>query len=193
MIASSSSNRTTCSQVVGTKDSKFHFAFGFCGPLAHIFKAACQKCLIYMIFLRIHIGSSFDKRCLSSKLLPIWTHRISMWILIITMTTPSKTTMAPGKPLPRHQVCVVSLESLHCVYWKKTGHFCSKFCWEKSIFECMIGTWRFVGCVIFPSNEYNDGHPCLWQWLLLVLVPMIVYIAKIALVFAPKVTEKSPF
>ncbi len=29
-----------CSQVVGTKDSKFHFAFGFCGPLAHIFKAA---------------------------------------------------------------------------------------------------------------------------------------------------------
>jgi hypothetical protein len=29
-----------CSQAVGTKDSKFHFVFGFCGPLAHIFKAA---------------------------------------------------------------------------------------------------------------------------------------------------------
>jgi hypothetical protein len=45
MIASSSSNRTTCSRAVGTKDSKFHFAFGFCGPLAHIFKAArsCQR------------------------------------------------------------------------------------------------------------------------------------------------------
>jgi hypothetical protein len=28
------------SRAVGTKDSKFHFAFGFCGPLAHIFKAA---------------------------------------------------------------------------------------------------------------------------------------------------------
>jgi hypothetical protein len=26
--------------------------------------------------------------------------------------------------------------------------------------------------VIFPSNEYNDGHPCLRQWLLVVLVPM---------------------
>jgi hypothetical protein len=26
----------------------------------------------------------------------------------------------------------------------------------------MIGVRHFVSCVIFPSNEYNDGHPCLW-------------------------------
>jgi hypothetical protein len=167
VIASSSSNRTTCCPAVGTKDSKFHFAFGFCGPLAHILKVACscqrlEKCLIYTIFLCVHIGSSFDERRLSSKLLPRWMRRISTWNFIITMTTPSKTPTASGKPLPRHQVCVVSLESLHCVYSKKTGHFCPKFCREKSIFECMIGAWRFVGCVIFPSNKYNDGHPCLW-------------------------------
>jgi hypothetical protein len=62
-----------------------------------------------------------------------------MWKLIITMTTPSKNPMAPGKPSPPHHICVVSLESLHCVYCKKTGHFCSKFCREKSVFECMIG------------------------------------------------------
>jgi hypothetical protein len=30
----------------------------------------------------------------------------------------------------------------------------------------------------FPLNEYNNGHPYLWQWLLVVLVPMIVYSAK---------------
>jgi hypothetical protein len=57
----------------------------------------------------------------------------------------------------------------------------------------MIGAWRFVGCVIFPSNKYNNGHPCLWQGLLIVLVPIIVYIAKRGIVFVPKFTEKSPF
>jgi hypothetical protein len=57
----------------------------------------------------------------------------------ITMTTPSKTPMAPGKPSPAYQVCVFSLESLHCVVYKKTGHFCSKFHQEKSIFARMIG------------------------------------------------------
>jgi hypothetical protein len=51
----------------------------------------------------------------------------------------------------------------------------------------------FVGCVIFPTNEYNDGHPYLRQWLLLVLVPMIVYIAKRLIVLVPKFAEKSPF
>jgi hypothetical protein len=45
---------------------------------------------------------------------------------------------------------------------------------EKSIFEPMICTRPFVGCVIFPLNEYNDGYPCIWQGLLLELVPMIV-------------------
>jgi hypothetical protein len=65
--------------------------------------------------------------------------------------------------------------------------------WEKSIFECTIGVWHFVECVVFPSNEYNEGHPCLRQWLLLVLVQMIVYIAKRLIVVVPKVTKKSPF
>jgi hypothetical protein len=37
---------------------------------------------------------------------------------------------------------------------------------------CRMRAAHFVGCVIFPSNEYNDGHPCLWQWLLVVLVQM---------------------
>jgi hypothetical protein len=72
-------------------------------------------------------------------------------------------------------MCIVALESLHCVYGKKTGRFCSKLRREKPIFECTIGARRFV---IFPSNEYNDGHPYLWQGLLVVLVPMIVYSAK---------------
>jgi len=145
------------------------------------------------------------------------------------MAPPTKTLAAPGKPSPPHQVCAVSPGSLHCVHCKKTGRFCSQIHREKSIFECTIGAWRFVdcvvfpsneyneghlcygndyflceyqwlctlqkdwsllfpksprkvlfrmrvarfvGCVIFPSNEYNDGHPCLWQWLLVVLVPM---------------------
>jgi hypothetical protein len=70
---------------------------------------------------------------------------------------------------------IVALESLHCVCGKKTGQICSKLHREKPIFECMIGARRFV---IFPSNEYNNGHPYLWQGLLVVLVPMIVYSAK---------------
>jgi hypothetical protein len=72
-------------------------------------------------------------------------------------------------------MCIVALESLHCVYGKKTGPFCSKLHRQKSIFECMIGMQCFV---VFPSNKYNDGHPYLRQGLLVVLVPMIVYSAK---------------
>jgi hypothetical protein len=72
-------------------------------------------------------------------------------------------------------MCIVALESLHCVYGKKTGHFCYKLHQEKPIFECTIGAQLFVA---FPLNEYNDGHPYLWQGLLVVLVPMIVYSAK---------------
>jgi hypothetical protein len=75
---------------------------------------------------------------------------------------------------------------------QKTGRFCSQICREKSIFECTIGAWRFVGCVVFPSNEYNNGHLCLRQGLLVVLVLMIVYTAKRVIVFVPKFAEKSP-
>jgi hypothetical protein len=109
------------------------------------------------------------------------------------MATPTKTLAAPGKPSPPHQVCAVSLGSLHCVHCKKAGRFCSQIHQEKSIFECTIGAWHFVGCVVFPSHEYNNGHPCLWQGLLIVLVPMIVYIAKRVIIFIPKFTKKSPF
>jgi hypothetical protein len=52
---------------------------------------------------------------------------------------------------------------------------------------------RFFCCVVFPTNEYNEGHPYLWQWLLLVLVPMIVYIAKRLIILVPKSAKKSPF
>jgi hypothetical protein len=86
--------------------------------------------------------------------------------------------------------CVSTNDCVHC---KKTDHRCFQSHQEKSIFECTIGAWRFVGCVVFPSNEYNNGHPCLWQGLLVVLVPMIVYIAKRVIIFVPKFTEKSPF
>jgi hypothetical protein len=49
---------------------------------------------------------------------------------------------------------------LCCVHCKKTDCCCSQSCREKSFLECAA---CFVGCVVFPSNEYNDGHPCLWQ------------------------------
>jgi hypothetical protein len=32
-----------------------------------------------------------------------------------------------------------------------------------------------LSAVVFPSNEYNNGHPFLWQGLLVVLVPMSFY------------------
>ena len=123
-----------------------------------------------MILLRVHLGTSFEKVRLA-KTTTKMVRRISRGNFIITMITPSKTPPSPGKPSPSRQVCVVSLESLHCAYCKKTGHFCSNFCREKSIFECMIG-----GAALCPvlrlSNESNDGHLSLWQGLLVVLVPM---------------------
>ena len=138
---------------------------------------------------------------MKSALLPSQYHSDSRRILrgippgcsSVTMIPPSKTRPSPGKPSPSRQVCAVSFESLHCVHGKKTGRFCSQFRREKSIFACMIGARRFFGCVVFPSNEYNDGHPYLRQGLLVVLVPMIVYMAKRLVVFAPNFTEKSPF
>jgi hypothetical protein len=57
----------------------------------------------------------------------------------------------------------------------------------------MIGARHFFGCVIIPSNEYNNGHLYLQQGLLVVLVPMIVYMAKRLVIFAPNFTKKSPF
>jgi hypothetical protein len=78
----------------------------------------------------------------------------------------------PSVPTARIASCVSTNDCVNC---KKTDHFCSQFCQEKSIFESMIGARRFVGCVIFPSNEYNDGHPCLWKGLLVVLLPMSFY------------------
>jgi hypothetical protein len=59
--------------------------------------------------------------------------------------------------------------------WQKDWSDLLQIAPRKAHFECMIGAGRFV---IFPSNEYNNGHPYLWQGLLVVLVPMIVYSAK---------------
>jgi hypothetical protein len=78
----------------------------------------------------------------------------------------------PTVPMARIAHCFSSNDCVHC---KKSDHFLSQIHQEKSIFECTIGAWRFVGCVVFPSNEYNNGHPCLWQGLLVVLVPMSFY------------------
>jgi hypothetical protein len=80
-----------------------------------------------------------------------------------------------------------------CVYGKKTGHFCSQFRQEKSIFECTIGARRFVSCVVFPSNEFNNGHPYLQKVFLVVLVRMIVYMAKRLVILAHNFAKKSPF
>jgi hypothetical protein len=63
----------------------------------------------------------------------------------------------PSVPTARIVSCFSTNDCVHC---KKTGHFCSQIRREKSIFESMIGARHFVGCV-FPSNEYNNGHPCL--------------------------------
>ncbi len=87
------------------------------------------------------------------------------------MTPLSKAAAAPGKPFPSHQACTVSLESLHCVLCKKTGHFCSKICWEKSFSAFMIcgALCRLVVC---PSNEHNNGHLRPQHGLFVCLMPM---------------------
>ena len=155
-----------------------------------------EKCLFYSIFYAFHTGTSLGKGAFSPNWYQYETRRILHKVHVeffITMAPPTKTLAAPGKPSPPHQVCAVSLGSLHCVHCKKTGCFCSQNRREKSIFECTIGAARFFCCVVFPTNEYNDGHPYLRQWLLLVLVPMIVYIAKRLIILVPKSAEKSPF
>ena len=167
-------------------------------PRGHnIFKAA------HVIDLKNVFSTAFSTRFI---LVPVWgkarflqtgtsMKRVENAVekTFFTMAPPTKTLAAPGKPSPPHQVCAVSLGSLHCVHCKKTGCFCSQNRREKSIFECTIGAARFFCCVVFPTNECNDGHPYLRQWLLLVLVPMIVYIAKRLIILVPKSAEKSPF
>ena len=49
----------------------------------------------------------------------------------------------PSVPMARIAPCFSTNDCVHC---KKTGHFCSQICQEKSIFESMIGARRFVGC-----------------------------------------------
>jgi hypothetical protein len=78
----------------------------------------------------------------------------------------------PSVPMARIACCFSLNDCVHC---KKSDPSCSQIHREKSIFECTIGARHFVGCVVFPSNEYNNGHPCLWQGLLIVLVPMSFY------------------
>ena len=180
-MASSSSHQTTCTRAVGKKDSKFHFAFGFCGPLVATrsyfhqgsSRQRLEKCLIYTIFYALMMVVLFG-RALSRIELPSWARRISMWNFIITMTTPSKAPTASGKPLPPHQICLVSFLTPHGAYCKKNGRFCSKFCREKSISVCMIGG-ASCGCVVFPPNEHSDDHLSVRQGLLLLLVSRCFY------------------
>lgn len=180
-MASSSSHQTTCTRAVGKKDSKFHFAFGFCGPLVATrsyfhqgsSRQRLEKCLIYTIFYALLMVVQLPKELLAIEL-PLLPRRISTWNFIITMTTPSKAPTASGKPLPPHQICLVSFLSPHGAYCKKNGRFWSKFCREKSIFACAIGGASF-GCVVFPSNECNDDYLSLWKGLLVVLVSRCFY------------------
>jgi hypothetical protein len=54
---------------------------------------------------------------------------------------------------------------------KRLVIFVPKFA-EKSPF---LNPWLARGAlsaVVFPSNEYNNGHPCLQQGLLVVIIPM---------------------
>jgi hypothetical protein len=127
-------------------------------------------------FYAFHIGTDL------AKMQPLWPNQYQYETRRILRGTPHHhdtslqdndgTMKAFSYP---SGMCIVALESLNCVYGKKTGHFCSKLRREKPIFECTIGARRFV---VFPSNEYNNGHPYLWQGLLVVLVPTIVYSAK---------------
>jgi hypothetical protein len=55
----------------------------------------------------------------------------------------------PSVPTARIASCVSTNDCVNC---KKTDHFCSQFCQEKSILESMIGTRRFVGCR-FPFKQ----------------------------------------
>jgi hypothetical protein len=55
----------------------------------------------------------------------------------------------PSVPTARIASCVSTNDCVNC---KKTDHFCSQFCQEKSIFESMIGSQRFVGCH-FPFKQ----------------------------------------
>jgi hypothetical protein len=89
-----------------------------------------EKCLVYSIFYVFHLGTSLGKGAFSPNWYQDETRRIlatqsSTWKFIITMAPPTKTLAAPGNPSPPHQVCAVSLGSLHCVHCKKTGCFCS--------------------------------------------------------------------
>ena len=101
---------------------------------------------------------------MKSALLPSQYHSDSRRILrgippgcsSVTMIPPSKTRPSPGKPSPSRQVCAVSFESLHCVHGKKTGHFCSQFCREKSIFACMIGARRFFWLCHFSFKRVQQ-------------------------------------
>ncbi len=84
----------------------------------------------------------------------------------ITMTTPSKTPTAPGKPSPAHQVCVFSLESLHCVVYKKTGHFCSKifpgkvhFCMHDRLCFMLALSFSLQTSIMMTISTY--GKDCL--------------------------------
>jgi hypothetical protein len=58
----------------------------------------------------------------------------------------------PLVPTVRIASCFSTSDCVHC---KKTGHFCSQICQEKSIFESMIGSRHFVSCC-FPFKRVQQ-------------------------------------
>jgi hypothetical protein len=150
MTASSSSNQTTCFLC---KRFQIPLTHWFCDRLTHNFKSVTHKIVQSTQFFYMNLNGTGMWEAPSE---PVSTIQISRRIPrgipsgyssswpSVTMIPPSKTCASPGKPSPPCQVCAVSFESLHCVYGQKTGHFCSKFCREKSIFACMIGNIFFA-------------------------------------------------
>jgi hypothetical protein len=89
-----------------------------------------------------------------------------MWKFIITMATPSKTLVAPGKPSPPHQVCEVSPGSLHYVHCKKTGRFAPKFAEKSPILNARLARGVLLTLSFFLQTSTTRairayGNDCL--------------------------------
>jgi hypothetical protein len=167
------------------KRFQIQFSHWFCGRLTHNFKSVTHKIIQSTQFFYVNLNGTGMWEAPSE---PISTIQISRRIPrgiphgcsssrpSVTMIPPSKTHPSPGKPSPPCQVCAASFESLHCVYGQKTGHFCSKFCQEKSIFVCMISGAFFCfvdSSIMMAISAY--GKDCLyclreWWWMSAILL-----------------------
>jgi hypothetical protein len=71
-----------------------------------------------------------------------------MWKFIITMATPTKTLAAPGILLLPTRYVQFLLDHYIVYIAKRLVIFAPKFTKKSPFFECMIGAWYFVGCVV---------------------------------------------